>query len=305
MDDLTKPATLANTFCNSGDKTGTIPTADTGTNAASLAKGFPLITSTPVNEGGVPPKRKDFNGIINLLSQYCFHLQNGGTFEYSAEVATAIGGYSNKAVLRYIDPDNGCIRKIKSLINNNQNAPSNTNIRVSSSETGTFYWQLIDDIMPATMLPFAGGVVPEGWLLIDGSEVSIATYSFLNRIIGGLYGTPEDNTKFKLPDFRNRTFWGGDTTNVGTVKDSALPNIKGSITGTDSNWRGVVIYTPTASGAFAANVLRQGVVHSADPNNNSRSCEINIDASRSSAVYKNGQTIVQPPAIQTPFIIKY
>lgn len=291
-DNLTKPYVFANAFCNSGDKTGNIPVADTNTNSASLAKGFPVVTSTAIAEGGIPPKRTDFNGILNALSQYCFFLQNGGEFEYDSDVATAIGGYSDKAILRFIDINNGAIYKIKSLINNNSNAPTTSNIRVSSSQSGTFYWELVNNGIPTgAIMPFTGAVVPNGYLLADGTEVSKTTYAFLYALIGDTYGTPEDNTKFKLPDFRNKTFWGGDTSNAGTVKEAGLPNIKGTHGGNDINGR-------TSSGAF------YDAGNSGSGSGSGSGWLSGFDASRSNAIYGNSNT-VQPPAIQVPFIIKY
>ncbi|MEG2172386.1 MAG: hypothetical protein RRY29_03900, partial [Desulfovibrionaceae bacterium] len=51
---------------------------------ASLADGFPIVTSQPIEAGGIPPDRLDFNGILNQLSQYAFWQQSGGHFYWSA-----------------------------------------------------------------------------------------------------------------------------------------------------------------------------------------------------------------------------
>ena len=81
------------------------------------------------------------NAIIGLLSEYCYYLQNGGTFVYNADVATAIGGYPIDATLSYYDGDT--VITIKSLIENNTNEPNGTNIKYTSSGAGTYYWQCI------------------------------------------------------------------------------------------------------------------------------------------------------------------
>lgn len=158
----------------------------------------------------------------------------------------------------------------------------------------------------ALMLPFAGEVIPDGWLLCDGSAISRETYSDLYSKIGTKYGVGDGSTTFNLPDYRNKTFWGGDTTNVGTVKSSALPNITGSID------RGSSVYTIgilshgslPASGSLTVSEYAT-VNYSTQSGSALRVNGISIDASRSSSIYKNGQTIVQPPAIQVPIIIKY
>jgi hypothetical protein len=77
----TKP-TLAAPFASSGDK-NTIPATSQAGGAASLADGFPAITEQPIAAGGLPPQRKDFNGILHLLSQFAFYQQSGGLFEWA------------------------------------------------------------------------------------------------------------------------------------------------------------------------------------------------------------------------------
>ena len=103
MENNTIPQVLAKPFAADGDK-NTIPVAATGTNRASLTEGFPPITGKSVKyEGGIPPERADFNGVMNLNSQFYFAFQNGWLPTFSDEVSTAIGGYPLNAVLWYFD----------------------------------------------------------------------------------------------------------------------------------------------------------------------------------------------------------
>lgn len=115
---LTTPPTLVKPFANEGDK-NTIPTDATGTQAASLEEGFPAITATPINEGGIPPEREDFNGLGYLTTSQYFYLQMGGKFTFNPAVSAAIGGYPEKAVLQYTDPNTGQSYEVTSLIPNN------------------------------------------------------------------------------------------------------------------------------------------------------------------------------------------
>ena len=112
------PQVLAQPFCAQGDK-NTIPNAATGSNLASLQEGFPAITGLPVSQGGVPPERQDFNGIMNLNSQFYFAFQNGWLPTFSQDVSNAIGGYPQGAVLWY-QTDNG-LQILQSTIPNNTN----------------------------------------------------------------------------------------------------------------------------------------------------------------------------------------
>lgn len=115
---LTTPPTLVKPFANEGDK-NTIPTDATGTQAASLEEGFPVITATPINEGGIPPKREDFNGLGFLTTSQYFYLQNGGRFTFNSTVSAAINGYPEGAVLQYTNPNTGQSYEVTSLIPNN------------------------------------------------------------------------------------------------------------------------------------------------------------------------------------------
>jgi microcystin-dependent protein len=67
-----------------------------------------------------------------------------------------------------------------------------------------------------SILPFAGSVVPAGYLLCDGSEILIATYSDLYSVIGYSYKAPgllDGLGSFGLPDLRGRFPLGADNMN--------------------------------------------------------------------------------------------
>ena len=88
-------------------------------------------------------------------------------------------------------------------------------------------------------------MIPEGFLLCDGSEVSIADFEDLFNVIGTTYGS-SDSTTFCLPDLRDKTLWGVGSFTLGTYLTSKLPNIKGEfrLTGTEGS--------SAVSGAFTA-----------------------------------------------------
>lgn len=68
----TQPTLIPMPFAQNGNK-NTIPENGTeGKGDASFSLGFPQITETPLSIGGLPPSRKDFNGIFNLLSMFAF-----------------------------------------------------------------------------------------------------------------------------------------------------------------------------------------------------------------------------------------
>jgi len=73
-------------------------------------------------------------------------------------------------------------------------------------------------LMPVgSVMIFAGSItnpnnVPAGWLVCDGTAVGKTTYSLLYATIGDTYGTPTDQSLFKLPDMRYRVVMGYNNT---------------------------------------------------------------------------------------------
>ena len=73
------------------------------------------------------------------------------------------------------------------------------------------------------IFPFAGNVVPTGYLLCDGSEVRTSDYPVLYSIIGYTYKAAislQGYATFALPDFRGRFPLGRDNMNNGGVVPS-------------------------------------------------------------------------------------
>lgn len=139
METQQTPQVIQQPFAAQGDK-NTIPNAATGTNKASLQEGFPPITGMPVNKGGIPPERLDFNGAMNLNSQFYFAFQNGWWPTFSQEVSDAIGGYPKDAVLWLFDSQKSRARILQSLI------PNNTyNFNTDASYIGKYWKELAQD----------------------------------------------------------------------------------------------------------------------------------------------------------------
>jgi microcystin-dependent protein len=79
------------------------------------------------------------------------------------------------------------------------------------------------------IMPYAGGTIPDGYLLCDGSEVERSKYSDLYDIIGVIYNGSAALAgvgTFRLPDLRGRFALGKDNMdNAGTVPTSAGPYV--------------------------------------------------------------------------------
>lgn len=109
---------LTGAFAYNGTK-NVIPNNPTGSHLASLAEGFPPITMLPLQLGGVPPEGADFNGILNLTTQFYFAYQNGLQPTFSQAVSDAIGGYPKGAVLWNTTGTAGQLVPIVSLVGDN------------------------------------------------------------------------------------------------------------------------------------------------------------------------------------------
>lgn len=152
----------------------------------------------------------------------------------------------------------------------------------------------INSVPVGSMIPYAANTPPEGWLVCDGSAINRTTYASLFKIIGTRYGQGDGSKTFNLPNFINRTFWGGSSS--GAVKAAGLPNI----TGTLPNFMSV---TKNKSGAFSQSSAKSdawaGTAQYAGYN-----IAADFKASNSNGIFGKSST-VQPPALQTLVIIKY
>lgn len=74
----------------------------------------------------------------------------------------------------------------------------------------------VDMATTGVIVPFAGGILPDGWLVCDGRSLARADYSNLFNAIGTVWGAV-DIDHFNIPDLRGRTLVGQGTAETGTV----------------------------------------------------------------------------------------
>jgi microcystin-dependent protein len=79
---------------------------------------------------------------------------------------------------------------------------------------------------PGIILDYAGGSIPDGWLLCNGSAVSRASFSDLFAAIGTTFGSGDGVNTFNLPNLSRRVRMGSGGTGTGTIGNS-LGNIGG------------------------------------------------------------------------------
>lgn len=158
-------------IASEGDKTIPPETSQTaGTGRLSQARGWTDVNSLPINEGGIPPNRLDFNGAFFLLSAYLVWIQQGGLFNYSTEYDYEVG---NEVLYQGV--------KFRCL---QENGPSSA---LKTPGTDRTYWRNMDANVPAgAVQPFCnvtlGGSdgrrpifwgqtqADEGWVIADGGS---------------------------------------------------------------------------------------------------------------------------------------
>lgn len=250
----TQPTLIPMPFAQNGNK-NTIPENGTeGKGDASFSLGFPQITETPLSIGGLPPSRKDFNGIFNLLSMFAFFGQSGGKFAWSNKL-----NYAPPAVIYHNGVLWWCVKE------------NGTDTAVKEPGTDNSYWVTLVEYLHQNAktlgLKVGGGGVPIGtiiiwgyaknpsedygvWLDCDGRNVS--NYPNLVAAIGST----------TIPDYRGLFLrcQGSQTVDdtvhtspaVGTKQGDAIRNIYGSFIVDDVIGLGGYDFNSPPSGAFKA-----------------------------------------------------
>ena len=306
METQQTPQVIQQPFAAQGDK-NTIPNAATGTNKASLQEGFPPITGLPANKGGIPPERLDFNGAMNLNSQFYFAFQNGWWPTFSKQVSDAIGGYPKDAVLWLFDSTKSRARILQSLI------PNNTyNFNTDASYIGKYWKELAQDgrglfigqvvlsqsnlatdnpgclpLWTGEYYTNAVALYPDFYTWVKSHPELCKTKAEYDAAITTYgecpyYVADEVSGSLRLPKLANYIKMAG--ADGITQKGAGLPNITGSIdpfVDMNRNWSGALEVNNTAP------------FNPSGTNGNGNGSHVMFDASKSNAIYGASDT-VQP-----------
>lgn len=240
----------------------------------------------------------DYGGSDSVVLDICFYIRgntlcvySGNNPSFSINSGTGWMRKSNvqiKAVLTAFVPDDGSILLI---------AEDQTNTsKLIGLPDGTLTWGG-KTIAPVTgkIEWFAFNTPPEGYLVCNGANVSRKTYADLFNAIGTTFGEGDGSTTFALPNLIDR-FAQGSTT-VGTAIKSGLPNITGGFTQRSTAAR-------DSLGCISIS-YKTGAIYKLAYDTGTRSEDvIDFNASRSSSIYGNSET-VQPPALTLLPCIKY
>jgi microcystin-dependent protein len=77
--------------------------------------------------------------------------------------------------------------------------------------------------IPGSVMPWFSDTIPVGWILMNGQAISRATYARLFSIIGIVGGSGDGSTTFNLPNIKDRTIVGKDSsdTTFDTIGETA------------------------------------------------------------------------------------
>lgn len=90
-DPITKP------FCNSGDETP--PPEAVSTTVINQETGIPALQSTPLNAGGIPVNRPEFNGTFKYYTEQILAIESGAPYTFNQDISDHLGGYPLGAIL--------------------------------------------------------------------------------------------------------------------------------------------------------------------------------------------------------------
>jgi microcystin-dependent protein len=150
-----------------------------------------------------------------------------------------------------------------------------------------------------TLLDFAGGTVPAGFLACDGTAVSRSTYSALFAVIGTTWGSGNGTTTFNVPDLRGRATIGAGTGSGLTARTLAATTGVETVTLTAAQ-SGTPSHTHAAPLPYGSSGSSIGFVLSPNANNNGNWGTNDTTPASASQSHNN----MQPSAVVTK-IIKY
>ena len=224
-----------------------------GVQDATLNDGFPLITMTPQEAGGIAPNGQDMNGALYAISSDMVHRQKGLRIQFDPAYAAKIGGYDQGCILA----SNDYARDYISLIPNNLTDPNGSGTAgrwaiysgagsiasatasiagivkivdsLSSTATDAALTaakgkELSDilDIIAYSPIPYFGNSAPSGFLAMNGQAITSAQYP-------KLFARYDSS----LPDRRGCFIrgLGGNSAALGVVQGDAIRNITGEAPG--------------------------------------------------------------------------
>lgn len=219
---MSQPTKIPRAFADSGDK-NSIPDSAGSPGFASWQEGFPQITSEPFANGGIAPKRADFNGIFNALSLATVWQQQGGFYAYDATTDYEVGN-----VVEYNNDLYKCLTA---------NGPSSA----VKAPTDTTVWNklMTSADVAGAYLPLSGGTMTGTITFTPASNTYLLRRADNNGqfvIVGGDSGSASSGAKLYLYGSGHGTYPGNFGLQAG-ASDGTYKILTGKSDGT-LTWNG-------------------------------------------------------------------
>ena len=273
---------------------------EAGTGRLSQEEGWGKWNSLPIGEGGIPPKRDDFNSVLYLLSSFLVWYQQGGIMQYSASLQYEPGNevFSNGVKYRCliangVGTDKGVVAPAAdNTVWSNRDLPS-----VLAGQVTPFYSCKVGGSDGRRLIPWGSSDAYEAYVICDGGSDGR----------GG--NVPNLMDKFLLPSTVAQAGQTGGSLNLsipgvtvnGTVGETVLTvdqipshshTGSTSTTGSHAHGRGTMnitgsfqigsfpLYTTKQTGAFFGSNIGSADYHGQDTHSNVPEAT-SFDASRS------------------------
>lgn len=161
-------------IARNGDKSAVPVTAlQAGTGRLSQEEGWGKCNSLPIGEGGVPPRREDFNSVLYLLSTFICWFQQGGIMQYTATLDYEPGNEVFSAGVKYRCLVANGPGTAKGVVNpsadktvwSNQDLPS-----VLAGQVTPFYNCKLGGSDGRRLIPWGSTDADESYVLCDGGS---------------------------------------------------------------------------------------------------------------------------------------
>lgn len=165
---------------------------------------------------------------------------------------------------------------------------------VSADAAGNVW---LSTVPTGSIIAFAQGWVPDGFLRCNGAAISRSTYANLFAHVGTIYGAGDGSTTFNLPQLADGRYIRG-ASDSGTYLDPGLPNIWGVFSHSHTTYD-----QPTRiEGAFATISAATHNMRSGDAGTTHRTTDFN--AARSNGHYGRYEDVI-PRSLHMVYGIKY
>lgn len=240
-----QPSLIPSAWAASNTAVNPIPATTSQTGKASWEQGFPIETSKPLTQGGVPPQYGDFNGILKVLSEFALYAQAGGQYawvnslDYNAgAVVVGSDGYLYRAA-QASGPSTTAVNPVGDVSGTWEKVVSQSDLNAITSSLGNVTSTANDAYANASAANAAVNTLDANVVKLSGAQTVGGTKTYTGSAV---YSS-------------GATFSGGITVSSGATIDSATVTSGATISGGIAADTLTVSSGATISGGATADTL--------------------------------------------------